>query len=406
MTVDPDLTHPANQQDPYPAYRWLREHDPVHWNDRLRMWVVTRHDDVQGVLQEPARYSVDRFRKGSVAGGARDDLEAIGRLLRDWTVYRDPPDHTRLRRLLGRAFTAQRLDALRPRIEALVDGLIAERARAEEIEFLQAFAFPLPAAVVAAILGVPADDLPAIKAWSDRIARYVGGAQGSGSLDHAKQGVLEAADYFRGLVHERERAPRDDLISVMVAGRRSGEMRSEDEVVANCVLLVFAGHETTTNLLGNGLFHLLRHPEQYRRLREQPDLVPSAVEEFLRFDTPVSGTLRVALDDGELGGRMLRAGDTVALFLASANRDPTRFDQPDQLLIDRGGHHITFGHGLHFCLGGPLARLEAQIAFRALLAHFEELSLVDSEARWKPQVFFRGLVELPLTLRWRDRARA
>jgi cytochrome P450 len=402
VALDIDLAHPANQQNPYPAYRWLRDHDPVHWSPRLKMWVVTRYDDVLQVLQEPLRYSSDRFRNiGTEFASRRPDIEEVARVLRDWAVYRDPPDHTRLRGLLGKAFTPRRIETMQPRIQQIVDELFDRVAARGAMDFIADFAFPLPATVIAAMLGTPSADLPRIKTWSDQIASYIGGAQqGSDNIHEAGRGLTGVFDYFRELIRVRHARAEDDLVSLLLAAEDRGDMLSHEEVVSNCVLLLFAGHETTTNLLGNGLFHLLSNPAQYRLLQDDPARVPTAVEEFLRYDPPVAGKIKVAAADVDLRGRRIRRGDLVAVMLAAANRDPGRFDDPDALSVTREpGPHLAFGHGIHFCLGAALARLEAQIAFTSLFKRFRQLALVDDVPCWKPQIFFRGLATLPVTFR-------
>ena len=402
MNVEVDLTHPASRHDPFPVYAWLREHDPVHWSTRLGMWVVTRYDDVQRILQQPTLFSSDRFRRiGPEFVSRRPDVEEIARVLRDWAVYRDPPDHTRLRGLLTKAFTPRRVELMQTRIREIVDALLTRIEDDPEVDFIAAFAFPLPATVIGGLLGVPPADLPQMKTWSDQIAAYIGGAQhGGDNIDEAKRGLLTMFDYFRALISARRADARDDLVTLMLAAEDRGDVLTDDEVVANCVLLLFAGHETTTNLLGNGLYHLLRHPAVYRALQTNRALIPAAVEEFLRYDPPVAATIKIAAEDIELHGRRIEAGAMVAAFMASANRDPREFADPDVLVVPRdGGHHLTFGHGIHFCLGAALARLEAQIAFDRLLERLEAITLVDETPRWKPQVFFRGLATLPLT--WR-----
>ncbi len=396
VSTEIDLLHPSSRQDPYPAYHALREADPVHWNARLGMWVVTRYGDVEHVLTSRTGFSVERFR----GLGERPDTAALAGVLRHWTVYRDPPDHTRLRGLLSLGFTPRRLQDLRGRIQAIVDDLLDDAAARGTVDFISAFAFPLPATVIALMLGVPVGDLDPIKTWSNQIAAFIGGARSGADAESAGQGLLHAQAYFRDLVRERRTADvRGDVLGGLLAAERDGERLSEDEVVANCVLLVFAGHETTTNLLGNGLYHLLRHPAEEATLRARPGLVPSAIEEFLRYDAPVAGTIRIVTEDVELAGRTLRPGDAVAAMLASANRDPRRIARPDDLDVTRTpNRHLAFGAATHFCLGAALARLEAQITFDTLLRRFRRISLVDELARWKPQVFFRELKSLPVSL--------
>ena len=406
MNATFDLLSRANQQNPFSAYRHLRAEHPVYWEPRLRAWVLTRFDDVDCVINQPAVYSVDRFRNvGEDFMQRRADMRDVAAMMRDWAVYRDPPDHTRMRSLLAKSFAAQRIESLRPLIQTLVDRLL-DRAEAQgRIDFIADFAFPLPAQVICSMLGVPPDDLPQIKQWSTQIAAYIGGSHRGDDIETAKQGLLQTFDYFRALARQRRGRPAADLLDLLLAAEDQGDVLSEDEVVANCVLLLFAGHETTANLLGSGLYRLLSSPAQCARLREHPALLPSAVEEFLRYDPPVAGTLRVVVQDAEIRGQPIRRGETVAAMLAAANRDPLHFEAAEELRIDRSpNRHLTFGYGIHFCLGAPLARLEAQIAFATLLRRFRRLAMIDSEPHWKAQLFFRGLTRLDIAVDASDRA--
>jgi cytochrome P450 len=392
--VSTDLLDPASRQDPHPAYAALRDHDPVHRSRRLGMWVVTRHADVLHVVTETQRFSVDRFRRLAQPPGG----EALTDVLRHWAVYRDPPDHTRLRRLLGRAFTARLVEELRPRIEAVVEHLVETCAQRGTLDFIADVAFPLPAMVIGGMLGVPSSDLEQVRAWSRQISDFVGGSRSGADAARAGDGLLQACEYFRTSIRRhRETAGDGAFLATLLEASEDGEMLSEEEVVANCVLLLFAGHETTSNLLGNGLHHLLRHPEQEALLRAHPERIPAAVEEILRFDAPVAGTLRVVVEDTTIGGARVAAGDVVAAMMAAANRDPRQFDRADEFDVTRApGRHLAFGFAGHFCLGAALARLEAQLAFRALLARFRRIRLLDAEPRWKGQLFFRGLERLPV----------
>ena len=398
-----DLKAPANVQDPFPLYRELRDRAPLHWSESQRAWVVSRYSDVLEVLNRPGRFSSDRFRRLDPRYASdRTEVKAVGEVLGDWLVFRDPPDHTRLRSLLQKSFTPRHLEANRSRIQATIDDLLGRARGSGRMDFIREFAFPLPALVIAMLLGAPAQDIEPIKCWSDRLAAYLGGAvDGRDNFGEARAGLASLVDYFRSLLRERRQRPRDDLVDLMLRAEHEGERLGEEEVVANCVLLLFAGHETTTNLLGNGLFHLLRHPRQMDRLRGDPALLPSAVEEFLRFDGPVPATAKVATEDVAWHGCEIQRGQMVVPLMASANRDPRHFDEPDVLDVGRGSNrHLGFGFGIHFCLGAPLARLEAQLAFGALLRQLSGLTLATDEARWKPMLFLRGLETLEV--RWDD----
>jgi cytochrome P450 len=396
---DLDLKAVANVQDPFPLYRWLREHDPVHWSEGLAGWAITRYGDVLEVFDQPATFSSDRFRQLNPRYVSdREPVRAVANVLADWLVFRDPPDHTRLRGLLQKSFTPRHLEKNRSGIQKTIDDLLDRVAGRGEMDFIRDFAFPLPALVIAILLGAPTSDIEPIKEWSDQLAAYLGGSVANrDNFTEAESGLSRLVDYFRQLTAERARQPRDDLMSLMLRAELEGETLSSEEVVSNCVLLLFAGHETTTNLLGNGLYHLLRHPEQEALLRARPEAIGTAVEEFLRYDGPVPATAKVAMRDLEWRGAKIRQGDRVLPFMSSANRDPEQFEQPDVLDVSRHpNRHLAFSFGIHFCLGAPLARLESQLAFETLLRRLPQLSA--GPAHFKPQIFLRGLRSL--SLRW------
>src|SRR5213592_1713733 len=396
---DLDLKSRRNVQDPFPLYAWLRDNEPVHWSDSLDAWVVTRYEDVVEIFDRPETFSSDRFRKiDERYTSQRPAVRAVAEVLGHWLVFRDPPDHDRLRGLLQSSFTPRQLESSRDRIQRTVDALLDRVAARGAMDFIRELAFPLPATVIAGLMGAPEADLQAIKTWSDRLAAYLGGAVDErDNFAEASAGVAGLADYFRALLRERERRPRDDLMSLMLRAEHAGDHLTRDEVVANCILLLFAGHETTTNLLGNGLFHLLRHPAEAALLRADPSLLHGAVEELLRYDGPVPATVKVATEDVPWRGRTIRRGDMVVPFLASANRDPRQFPDPDTLDVRRQPErHLAFAWGIHFCLGAWLARLEARVVLDTVFRRLPELALAPGEPRWKPMIFLRGLESLPL----------
>ena len=400
--LDLDLKSWRNVQDPFPLYAWLRDHDPLHWSESLSAWVVTRYEDVVAIFDRPETFSSDRFRKiDERYASQRPAVRAVAQVLGDWLVFRDPPDHDRLRGLLQSSFTPKQLASSRDRIQRTVDALLDRVAARGAMDFIRELAFPLPASVIAGLMGAPEADLEPIKTWSDRLAAYLGGAvDGRDNFAEASTGVARLVDYFHALLRERERRPRDDLTSLMLRAEHEGERLTRDEVVANCILLLFAGHETTTNLLGNGLFHLLRHPAEAALLRADPSLLHGAVEELLRYDGPVPATVKVATADVPWHGRTIRRGDMVVPFLASANRDPRQFPNPDTLDVRRHPErHVAFAAGIHFCLGAWLARLEARVVLDTVLRRLPDLALAPGEPRWKPMIFLRGLEALPLE--WR-----
>jgi cytochrome P450 len=391
--VHEDFADPAFQANPHLAYAHWRQSSPVR---RMRLpngidaWLITRYEDARRALTDP------RLSKARPVGQATSTamLPAIGAAVSHHMLSADPPDHTRLRRLVSGAFTARRIEALRPRIEEITDGLLDAMSGHERVDLIDAFAFPLPIQVICELLGVPAADRDSFRAWSNTI---VSGSQARERLPSAMQALVT---YIRALIAERRGDSGDDLLTDLINVRDQQDRLSEDELTSMVFLLLIAGHETTVNLIGNGVFLLLSRRERWERLRADPALLPSAIEEFLRFEGPVeTATFRVATEDLEIGGRTISAGEPVLVVLLSANHDDERFPAADDLLLDRAQNpHLAFGHGIHYCLGAPLARLEAQIAFRKLLARYPGLRLaVPEEAlTWRPGVLLRGLESLPV----------
>jgi pimeloyl-[acyl-carrier protein] synthase len=391
---------PEVHANPYPMYRTLREQDPVHWSELMEAWVLTRYDDVVSVLRDP-RFSADRRRgRSRFAQMAQERLEAqrgpLGRA--NTMLTSDPPDHTRLRGLVSKAFTPKRVEALRPRIQEIVDELLDKVQPGSQFDAIWDLGYPLPVIVIAEMLGVAPARRDDFKRWSDDIVATLSGPMVSDeTLERAMNSSLEMADYFKEVISERRQEPRDDLLSALIAAEERGEVLSEEELLATCILLLAAGNETTTNLIGNGLLALLRNPDQLEKLRRNPELVEPAVEEFLRFDGPVHGTGRVALEELEIDGRTIEEGRIVFTLIAAANRDPAQFADPENLDIARDPNaHVAFGYGIHFCLGAPLARAEGQIAFRSLLERFPDFRLAAEEAEWGGTFILRGLKELPI----------
>jgi cytochrome P450 len=397
--VDYDPRRPEHMADPFPIFAELRERDPVHWNDVLGGWVLTRYAEVRLVLND-RRFSADRitpFRE-HLAPDSRGAVAELLAMLGMWAVFNDPPEHTRRRALLNKAFTPRAVEALAPTIAATVDRLIDGIAGRGQVDLIATFAYPLPATVIAAMIGVPADDLDLFKDWSDDIAAFVGSALATpDKRERAQRGVVAMSGYFRRMVGEHRARPREDIMSALIAAEERGAALSEDEIVASCVLLLFAGHETTTNLIGNGMLALLRHPAEQARLAADPSLAAGAVEEMLRYDGPTQAMTRIALEAVPLGGRTIGRGDRVFALLNAANRDPAVFPEPDRFDIRReAGRHISFGYGAHFCLGAPLARLEGRIAVARLLERLPGLRLADPDPPWNDSFVLRGLRRLPV----------
>jgi cytochrome P450 len=403
VTFDP--RDPGVIADPFPALRALQVEDPVHWSEPLKSWVLTRYDDVRAALSDP-RLSADRLtpflrHEGAARPQGAAALAELGRSLGLWAVFTDPPLHTRLRGLMTRAFTPRAVEALRPRVQALVDGLLDRVVARGRLDLIRDFAYPLPVAVIGDLIGVPREDGECLKRWSDDLATFVGSAVATpDKYGRAARSLGEMTAYFRALAADRRVRPREDILSALVTAEEHGRLAGEDELVATCTILLFAGHETTTNLIGNGVLALLRHRDQYERWRGDAGLTPTAVEELLRFDGPGQGLVRVAAEDLVLHGRPVRRGDRLFLMINAANRDPRRFPDPDRLDLGRDPNpHLTFGHGLHYCVGAPLARLEAQIAIPALLGRLPDLDLTATRLEWLDSLIFRGVRALPLTFR-------
>jgi cytochrome P450 len=391
-----DLLAPEVVADPHPTFARLREQDPVHWSERHRAWVLTRYDDVSAAFRD-LRLSSDRASPLARA----DEAELVGQdpvvsVLARWMVFRDPPDHTRMRRALRPAFTPPAVESLRATVERVVDQLID--GLPEELDFLAEFAVPLPAIVIAELLGVPPEDHDRFRAWSQHLATLV---FASGLPDRHRRGreALSALAGYLGEQLERRRAqPTNDLLGTLAAMQTAGELTSE-EATANAVLLLFAGHETTTGLLANGLAVLLAHPRELERLRTDRSLIASAVEELLRYEGPSKLMARWAREEVELRGRRIAPGDLVFLVQAAANRDPEHFEEPHRLDLAREPNsHLGFGFGLHYCLGAPLARLETAIALSRLLDRRARIELAGDQPRWRPNLLGRAVENLQVRL--------
>lgn len=382
--------------DPYPIYRKLRRRSPVHRSKLVNGWVLSAHADVDRVLRDYKRFSNDE-RNSNRPQGYEAFAEETRSLLR-----LDPPDHTRLRSLVGQAFTPRAVEQLKPRVERIVDELLDGIDDTGRFDVIADLAYPLPITVIAEMVGVPPEDRDQFKVWSSDVARVL--EPGTSEEENRRSLRSRAAldEYFGEIITQRQAAPRDDLISALIAAEDAGDKLTRDETLAILVLLLVAGNETTRNLIGNGLLALLNHPDQLQALRRSPQMIESAIEELLRFDSPVQLDVRTALEDVEIGGKRIRKGQQVVLLIGAANRDPEVFADPDRLELGRKAQsHISFGRGIHHCLGAPLARIEGQVAFRKLLERFSEIRL-DGSPRFRDHVVLRGLESLPVTV---ERAR-
>jgi cytochrome P450 len=383
--------------DPYPAYDRLRRHAPILYDEATDHWLVTRYDDVSALLRDR------RFGRTYLHVATHDEmgrgtppasLDPFWHLINSGILDMEPPDHTRVRRLVSKAFSPRMVESMRGPVRRLTDELIDAVAGTGEFDLLPAIAEPLPVAVIAELLGVPDDDRHMLRPWSADICRMYELHPSEDDEAVAVAASIEFSDYLRALARERRSSPTGDLISELAVVVDDGDRLSEDELIGTCVLLLNAGHEATVNVTGNGWWALFRHPDALARLRADPDLVPSAVEELMRWDTPLQLFERWALDDVEIHGVPVPLGAEIGLVFGSANRDASVFRAPDELRLDRDPNpHVTFGAGIHFCLGAPLARLELQTSFAAVLRRMPNLELVE-EPRWKPGYIIRGLQSL------------
>lgn len=389
---------PSFATNPYPAYASLRRSEPVHYSPTLQAWVLTSYEVCDRVLRDPETFSNNPMLATSPIARQFQQQRRDFPLGEVPTVLNsDAPVHTRLRGIVSQAFTPRVVEGLRSRIEDIADELLDDTPPGEPFDLVQTLALPLPVVVIAELLGVPASDRELFKRWSTSIADVATNLFSTPeAIESTKHASAELIAYLGGFVEERRRAPREDLISALVRAEDGGSRLTRDELLAFTIVLLVAGHETTINLIDNGMLALLQEPEQFELLQGDPALTPSAVEEFLRFDSPVQGLIRIATRDVELSGQQLRAGDALLVMIGAANRDPSRFEEPDRFDIRRADNrHLSFGLGPHFCLGAPLARLEAQVAFSALLARFPSMSLAGKPERGGTFVL-RGLSRLPV----------
>ena len=390
------LLDPEVLANPYPLYHRLRSHDPVHWDPFLHAWVVTRYADVVTVLH---RFSADRTpTPEQLAAMGLAKLTPVAQVMVRQMLFMDAPAHTRLRLLAAHAFTPRRVAVLRESIEEVTNSLIDTVIPKGRLDVIADLANPLPAIVTAKMLGVPTSDHEQLKAWSADFAEILGNFQHNPEgADRVLRSTEDLTKYFRSAIREQERRPRPGLIHSLMTSEVDSDRLSEDEVVANCIITMVGGQETTTNLIGNGVLTLLRHPSELKRLRNDLSLIPSAVEELLRYESPSQHTARLAPDDVELGGKRISKRQAVIAVMGAANRDPERFSDADRLDITRpDNRHLAFGWAAHFCFGAPLARIEGQVAFETLVRRLPELRLEPGPLVWRSNLGLRGLTALPV----------
>ncbi|HEY7020284.1 MAG TPA: cytochrome P450 [Ktedonobacterales bacterium] len=425
ITVEFDYFSPDFRANPYPAYAWLREQAPVCWGMGFEpgmpgVWHIARYADIQRILKD-SRFTHQHARetssgvadlspyppplegRGSQSDSAVSDESQLFRELSGLSLlFIDPPAHTRLRALVSKAFTPRMVESVRPRAQALADELLDAAASAGTLDVIGGYAMPLTLTIISEMLGVPIESREEMREWAGVLAQAVDAKRDTTIYGPATVVTMQMVALFQGVLEERRAEPRNDLISELLQAHEQGDRLSEQELIVTATTLLLAGPETTVNLIGNGMLALLRHPDQLASLREHPELAPSAVEEFLRYEAPSQMASRVAPEEMEIGGQIVGRGEVLNLLLGSGNHDPEAFDEPDGLDITRANNrHLAFGMGMHYCLGAPLARLEGQVAIEMLLRRFPTLRLSDDPARtpqWRETISFRGLRSLWLTL--------
>lgn len=401
QAVEQMLTAPNFGIDPYPLYPLLHAGDPIYWSENWQCWMVSHYENVVDVLHQPNLFSnVDRITTllNGLAPEERQEFAILERHFSTGLVHSDPPQHTRLRKLATHAFTPRMVKKLEPRIAEFVNDVLDKAVQGGKLELIGDLAYPLPATVIAEMLGAPREDQDQFKVWSSSIGAL--GGSGTATVETfrmVQNNIHNMREYLRGLLAERRKNPQDDLLTLFIQAEEKGDMLNEDEVLSICVTLLSAGHETTTSLIGNGILALLRHPDQLDLLRNNPDLIQPAVEEFLRYDPPLQRTWRRIAEDTTYAGQPLKQNQLLTVWLGAANYDSARFANPTQLEITRkNNQHMGLGYGVHYCLGGPLARLEGAIAINLIVQRLQNLRLATDEVVWKVQGLFRGLEALPL----------
>jgi pimeloyl-[acyl-carrier protein] synthase len=391
------LLDPEILANPYPLYHQLRTEDPVHWDPFLHAWVVTRYADVISVFQRFLANRTPTPEQLTTLG--LENLTPLARVMVHQMLFLDPPAHGRVRGLASKAFTPRRVQVLSSHIQEITDSLLDAVQDRGEMDIIKDLAYPLPAIVTAELLGVPTSDWKQLTLWSADFAQVLGNFQHNpDSAAQVIRSLEEMIVYFRAAIRENEQHPREGLINALMTAEQDGDRLGEDEVIANTIVTMVGGQETTTNLIGNGILTLLRHPDQLAKLRSDLSLIPSAVEELLRFESPSQHTARLAPEDVQLGEKTIRKRQAVIAVMGAANHDPERFPDPDRLDICRqDNRHVAFAWASHFCFGAPLARIEGQIAFETVLRRMPALSLKPGPIAWRENLGLRGLTALPVS---------
>ncbi|RUT04205.1 cytochrome P-450 like protein [Dulcicalothrix desertica PCC 7102] len=386
--------------NPYPTYHRLRAEEPVH-RTFLGTWVLTSYDDIKFLLRDP-RFCSDNLperlnNKTSYLENRHQNLNALVGASSKWLTFLEPPDHTRIRSLIGGVFHPEMVERLRPEIQEIMDKLIENVQRKDSIDIISEIAYPLPMYIISKILGVPKEFQNQMHDWADDISGIFCQFNSLSDLARMNETVLKFTESFREVIVQREKEPQQDLISFLITARNEGDKLTNDEILSICILLFITGEETTVNLIGNGMLTLLHHPDQREKLKRQPTMIYNAIEELLRYDSPVQAISRIAIKDVEIRGKEIKAGDRITMYLGAANRDPKQFSEPDCLDLTRADNrHLAFAGGIHYCLGAVLARVQGQVAINTLIQRLPNLQLATNTLEWRNHSFLRGLKALPV----------
>ena len=403
MIYDP--SDPETLSNPYPYFSYLRRTDPVHWNNSLNSWVITKYDDVRKILSEDF-ITVDRLNRfySKLPGKDARLLEEIIKYLNLWAAFRNPPDHTRMRKIMMVAFTRKSINQMEPVIRKITEFTLDKLDNENEIEvdLVEKFSSPIPALTIMHLLGVPTEMLENFKSWSDDMSKFIGGSRNDKKkYEKAANGCKQMVSFFKNIIAERRENPAEGFLMDLINATVENEKFSDDELIATCMLVLFAGHETTTNLISNGILTLIKNPKELEKFISNPNLIDATIEEIMRFDGPTNSLVRNIAKDHKFHDKNMKEGDRVFAMVSSANRDETVFENPDSFIIDRSpNRHLTFGFGPHLCIGATLAREEGRIALSSLFKRFRKISLKsDSSFEWVDAMVPRGLKKLSVVLK-------
>ncbi len=391
-------------QDPYPTYARLHEEGPLHFLDvgnKWGVWSIVSHAECSSIAKDP-RLSAKRAQQliTLLPANRQAEFSELARMLSLWLIFMDPPEHTRLRKLLNKGFSPAAIEGLRPQVKAIVDRMLSPLKPGSEVDLMSEFAYPMPVRIILEMLGIPQELSETFSEWSRAIAVFRGSPNRTvEDAQAAQDALIGLTDFFRKTVADRRRNKGNDLISLLIDIEEEGEVLTEEELYAQCIALLFAGHETTRNLIGNGMYTLLKHPQEAAEMRENPEMIRTTVEEILRLESPVQMTARVLKEEMEVCGQRIPKGWTILCMLGAANRDPKQFKDPNQVNLKRlNNQHLAFSAGPHFCIGSQLARLEGQVAFMNLVRRFPKMKLAGPRPEWASTFGLRGLKSLQVTL--------